>query len=119
LETGQREPVISYNKVDKVIILPSVLQRQFETDTLSKDFHYGNYFDTALRRLVVDPRDFSDIDINDYFLWEGNRYQVAQVHDLENNAALLVIGRFVEGSIRYSINDFHVESTLQLTQDIS
>ena len=116
VETGVRTPVISYHKVDKVIILPSILQRRFESDTLTKDFHYGSYYDTALRRLIVDPRDFSDIKNNDYFIWEGKRYEVSQVHDLENDAALLIIGRFVEGSIKYEITDFHVETNLQFTQ---
>lgn len=120
-ETGVRTPIIDYKKVNKVIILPSELQRKFESDTQTRDFHYGGYFDTAIRKLIVDPRDLGDFEIKtgDYYIWEGERFEVSKVFDLENQSALLILGRNVEGSVRYMIEDVSIESTLQLTQTIA
>ena len=118
LETGKRTPTITNVRVDKTIILPSDLQRIFETDSVSKDFNYGAYYDTAIRKLIVDPRDLGDFNIkpDDYFIVEGERFQVGRVFNLYNGTVIMVIGRHVEGSKRYMITDAIVESTLQITQ---
>ena len=117
LQTGVSTPTIEYKKVNKVVILPSDLQRRFETNS---DFNYGAYYDTALRKLIVDPRDLGDfnIDVDDYFIVDGERFQVGRAFKLFNNTAILVIGRHVEGSKRYAITDASVESTLVVKQTI-
>lgn len=121
LETGERTPVITYQKVNKVIILPAELQRQFESNVQTKPFKYGGYYDTAIRKLIVDPRDLGDFEIEDgdYYIWEGKRYEVSKTFDLENQSAILVLGRNVEGSIRYMIQDVSIESTIQFTQVVA
>ncbi|KKN11706.1 hypothetical protein LCGC14_1023780 [marine sediment metagenome] len=120
LETGARTPTIIYQKVNKAIILPSDLQRKFESDSTDKGFNYGAYYDTALRKLIVDPRDLGDfnIDTDDYFIVEGERFQVVRAFKLYNSTAILVLGRHVEGSKRYMITDAHIESTLIVEQTI-
>lgn len=120
LETGERTPTIEYQEVKKTIILPSDLQRRFETDAVSKDFSYGAYYDTALRKLIVDPRDLDDfnIEVDDYFIIDGDRFQVGRVFDIQKGTAILVIGRHTEGSKRYAITDVTIESTMQPTQEV-
>jgi hypothetical protein len=119
LETGERTPTIEYKKVNKTIILPSELQRKFETDSVSKSFNYGAYYDTALRKVIIDTRDLADfnIDVDDYFIVDGERFTVGRVFNLYNGTAFLVIGRQVEGGIRYAITDITIESTLELDQE--
>lgn len=118
LETGTRSPVREYKKVEQVIILPSNLQREFEVAV--KNFTYGGFYDTAIRKIIVDIPDLEgfEIEIDDYFIWDSKRWQVAQIFDLEYETSVLVIGRMVKGTKRYAIEDANVESTLQLTHNI-
>ncbi len=120
LETGVRTPTITYQEVKKTIILPSDLQRRFESDAVGKGFNYGAYYDTELRKLIVDPLDLSDftIEVDDYFIVDGERFQVGRVFNLYNGTAILVIGRHSEGSKRYAITDVTIESTMQPTQTV-
>ena len=120
LETGARTPTTVYQEVKKTIILPSDLQRRFESDAVGAGFSYGAYYDTELRKLIVDPQDLSDfeISVDDYFIVDGERFQVGRVFNLYNGTAILVIGRHSEGSKRYAIADVTIESTLEPDQTV-
>lgn len=121
LETGVRTPVIEYHRVNKAVVLPEDLLRRFETDSVNKSFNYGAYYDSALQKLLIDPRGLADfnIDVDDYFIVDGQRFQVGRVFNLYNGTAILVIGRYVEGSKRYAITDVTIESTMQPTQTVA
>jgi len=120
VETGQRSIEIEHLKIKRAIILPAELQRKFERDSLNKDFSYGALYDTAIRKIIIDVRDLGDfkIEIDDYFIWDGKRWQVNEIVDLEYNTAYLIIGRLVEGAPRYMIESVDLESNLQLGQEV-
>lgn len=125
LETGKRTPDIEYKKIKRAIILPATAMSKFEYDlayiAAAKNFTYGGLYGTATRKIIIDARDLDGFEIKtkDYFIWDEKRWEVAQVTDLEYQTAFLIVGKMVEGSPRYMIEDFNVESTFQFTQEVS
>lgn len=119
-ETGARIPVIVTQKINKVIILPATLQRQFESDSLPTGFKYGALFDTSLRKIIIDANDLGtfNIEINDYIIWNEKRWQVAQFQELEYQTAFVIFVRMVEGTIRHMVEEISLETNLQITQEV-
>ena len=119
-ETGKRISVIKSIKIKKAIVLPAEIQRRFERDSTSTDFSYGAFYDTAIRKIIIDVKDLDDfkIELNDYFIWDEKRWEVSEIVDLEYQTAYLIIGKLVEGAPRYMIEEVALESDLQLNQEI-
>lgn len=124
MQTGKRTPTIVTQKVDKAIILPATAQLKFEYDraytAANSAFTYGALFDTALRQVIIDAQDVIDFEIetDDYFIWDNERWQVSKVMDMEFGTGYTIIARMVEGSPRHMVEEIALESQLQLTSEV-
>ena len=56
-QTGRKTPVIVTQKIDKAIILPAHLQRQFESEGQPTNFKYGALYDASMRQVIIDAND--------------------------------------------------------------
>lgn len=124
LETGKRSPTISYIKIRKAIVLPATLQQKFEYDlafiAANRNFTYGGFYNTSLKRIIVDARDLGSFvfEIGNYFIYEEKRWEIAQIKEFDFQTAFDIIGREVKGTPRYMVEDFRIETTLQFTQTV-
>lgn len=120
MQTGKRTPTIVTQKVNKAIILPATAQLKFEYGGISPNFKYGALFDTSLRQVIIDAQDVVNFEIetDDYFIWDGERWQVAKVTNMEYGTGYTIIARMVEGSPRHMVECVNLESQIQLTSTV-
>ncbi len=120
-ETGEREPTIITQKINRAIMLPGHMQRKFESDSLPTGFRYGAFFDTSTKKIIIDAADLGtfNIEISDYIIWNAKRWEVAQFQELEYQTAYVIFVRMVEGTIRHMVEEINLETNLQLTQEVS
>ena len=118
-QTGQKIVTIQTQKIDKAIILPAHLQRQFENQPTN--FKYGGLYDAAMRQVIIDAIDLGDfnVEIDDYIIYDGRRWQVSHFYELELYSAFVLYVKAVEGSVRYMVEEVALETNLQLTQEVS
>lgn len=123
LETGERTPSIEIKKVNKVIVMPDALQRKFEYDlafiAAAKNFTYGGFYDTSLRRLIIDRQDLGDfeLELGMYFIWSEERWEIAKIVEFELQTGFIVFARMVEGATRYQVSEINLESSLIFSQE--
>jgi len=121
-DTGKKIPTTIAFQINKVIILPDSLTKKFDYDlsfiAANRNFTYGGFYDTATRHLIIDKRDLHDYEIrtDDYFIYQGERWQVALVDDFE--IALVLTVRLIKGSPLQAIYPTHLDSILTLTQTV-
>jgi len=118
LETGARTPTIEIKKVNRVIVMPDALQRKFDYDlayiAAAKNFTYGGFYDTSLRRIIVDRQDLGnfELELGMYFIWSEKRWEIAKIVEFELQTGFIVFARAVEGVIRYKVSEMNLESSL-------
>jgi len=120
MQTGKRTPTIVTQRVNKAIILPATAQLKFEHGGIDSNFKYGGLFDTALRQVIIDAQDVVNFEIetDDYFIWDGERWQISKVTDMEFETGYTLVARMVEGSPRHMVECVSLESQLQLTSEV-
>lgn len=124
-ETGKRTAIIEHLKIKKAIVLPSDFTRKFDYDlafiAANRNFTYGGFYDTSTRKIIIDATDLGDwdIEIEDYFIFDEKRWQIARVHEFELQTGFMIMGREVKGAPRYLVEEISLEDTLQLTQEIT
>lgn len=104
VETGVK--VVSRVKytVDRAIVLPSSLIRKDAYDlayfAANKNFTYGATFDVDTRMIVLDaddlPIDF-EIKLDDFIVFNGERYQIKKSDQLDNNLGFAIIMQLLKG----------------------
>ena len=118
LETGARTPTIEIKKVNRVIVMPDALQRKFEYDlafiAAAKNFTYGGFYDTSLRRIIVDRQDLEgfELELGMYFIWSEKRWEIAKIVEFELQTGFIIFARMVEGATRYQVSEMNLESSL-------
>ena len=119
MQTGKRTPTIVTCKIDKAIILPATAQLQFENRDAG--FKYGGLYDTSLRKVVIDAQDVVNFEIeeDDYFIWDTERWQVAKVTSLEYETGYTILARMVDGSPRHMVEEVALESQIQITSTVA
>jgi len=119
-QTGQKVVTIQTQKINKAIILPAHMQRQFESESQSTDFKYGALYDASMRQVVIDAIDLGDfnIEISDYVVYDRRRWEVSRFYKLELHSAYILYIKAVEGTCRYLVEEVALESNLLLTQEV-
>lgn len=124
-ETGRQTAERRTLTVRRAIVLPSLMQRKFAYDLTfiaqNKNFTYGGFYDTSRRRLIIDRRDVPsdfDVEIDDYFIFEDRRWQVAEVEEFEFKTGLIIIGQEAKMAPLGKTFDVSVQSTLNLSQSV-
>jgi len=120
-QTGQKVVNIQTQKINKAIILPAHLQRQFESDSQPADFKYGALYDASMRQVIIDAIDLGDfnIEIDDYVIYDAKRWQVSHYYKLELHSAYVLYIKTVEGAVRHLVEEVSLETNLLLTQKVS
>ena len=119
-QTGKREVTIQVQKVRLAIVLPSLLIAKFET-AANRNFTYGGAYGTSTRRIIIDARDLGDfeIELDDYFIYEGKRWQIGKIDTFEFDTGFVIYGREVKGTPRYFVQEQTIEDNLILTEEIT
>ena len=102
-KTGVKTSTQEVYAVRRAIVLPIKIQRD-EVKTLSivsanKSFAYGGTYDAGVRLFVIDARDVPsdfDLDLNDWIVYNGQRYSIKTIDKLELQAGWLIVGRAIE-----------------------
>ncbi len=101
--TGIKTSTQRVYPVKRAIVLPIKLQRD-EVKTLSivsanKSFVYGGTYDAGVRLFVIDARDVPadlDLKLDDWLVYNGERYSLKSIDKLELQAGWLIVGRAIE-----------------------
>lgn len=123
LETGERTPSIEIKKINRAIVMPDALQRKFEYDlafiAAAKNFTYGGFYDTSLRRIIVDHQDLEgfELEVGMYFIWSEKRWEIAKIVEFELQTGFIIFARMVEGVTRYQVSEMNLESSLVFEQE--
>ena len=85
--TGRTTRVRHKFKIKKAIFFPSQLFRDFNYAALfGKDMQFGGILDVSQRRVLINkkylPKGFN-IDVNDYVIFNGKRYEIQKIDELE------------------------------------
>ncbi len=118
LEDGTSTQTFEIKRVRRAIILPDSKRDTFEYDlayiAAAKNFTLGAYYNTSLRKIIVDRQDLGDyvIELRDYIIWNEKRWEVAKIDSYELETGFIVQVRLVEGTIRYQITEMDLESSL-------
>ena len=124
-EDGTTTHIVQTQKIRRAIILPDAQQRKFEYDlafiAAAKNFTYGGFYDTSLRRIIIDRQDVGDfkIELGDYFIWDEGRWEIAKVGEYELQTGYLLHARLVEGVTRYQVTEVSLESNLTFSHEVS
>jgi hypothetical protein len=123
-QTGKRDVTIQTQRVRLGIVLPASLMAKFEYDLAytasNRNFTYGGGYGTSTRRIIIDARDLNnfEIELDDYFIYEGKRWQVSKIVTFEFDTGFIVHGREVKGTPRNFVQEQAVEDNLQLTESV-
>lgn len=123
--TGVKDVCVDTWKVNKAIILPKTIQREFAYDlayiAVLKEFTYGAQFDTGIRRIIVDNRDmpagWKPLK-DDYIIYDGIRYEIRQIQEFEFKAGFIYELKALEGNDPNYAIPVCWRSTLHLTDGV-
>jgi len=122
--TGQKTVTKRGLRVERIIVLPSVIHREFSYDlayiAAAKNFTYGGFFDTSERRFIVDTRDLPtdfEIKVGYWFVYDGKRYDVKQVERFEENRAFFITGKQSEANDLENVIEVSIVHEISLTNE--
>jgi hypothetical protein len=123
-ETGEKTVTHDAFTVNRAIPLPSVIQREFSYDlayiAAGKNFTYGGFFDTSVRRFIIDTKDLPvdfEISVGQYFVFDGQRYDVKQVERFEDARAFFVTGKQSLAVETANVQDISLTTETSLTSE--
>lgn len=100
LETGKMTVTKDSVFVNRAIALPDRLDRDFEYDLTfiasNKNFTYGGFYDKRRRRFIIDRKDLPNnfkIEIGNYLVFDGKRYEAEIVQEFEKQAGYLIVAK--------------------------
>lgn len=121
--TGEKTVVNGSLRVQRMIVLPSVIHREFSYDlayiAAAKNFTYGGFFDTQERRFIVDTKDLPadfEIKVGYFFVYGGKRYDVKQVEEFEEHTAYFITAKQSE-SVEVPPLELSLTETMSLTDE--
>lgn len=122
-ETGEKTIVLGVIHINRAIVLRAREFRSFVYDlafiSANKDFTTGGFFDPEDRRMFLDARDLGGYqpNIDDYFIFQNERYNITDIQHFENDVAYGFLLRKIRGSEVVRI--VKTLNVLNLTQEAS
>lgn len=123
-ETGVKTVVKDSLRVQRMIVLPSQVHREFSYDlayiAAAKNFTYGAFFDTDTRRFIVDAHDLpTDFEIKPgyWFVYDTKRYDVKEAERFEENRGWLVLAKQSQNVDAGNVIELHLFSEVSLTSE--
>jgi uncharacterized Fe-S cluster protein YjdI len=106
-ETGERNLSNTISiEIRNVIVLPELADRQFverlSSIVANREFSYGTYFDSSVRRFIVDGRDLKEKDYepkdNHFLVWNYRRYEITKIDRVNDEQGCVITGKEVKGN---------------------
>lgn len=118
-QTGLNNYNIEKIEIEKAVIFPTTMHRNFffsiSVIQANSQFVQGGDIQINDRQLIIDgkdlPRDYV-INVDDYFVWEGKRYDIMKTEALEYKTGWTILGRRVQGSRGGQIHERTLQSNL-------
>jgi hypothetical protein len=101
--TGEKTTILGVIHVSKAIVLRAREFRSFVYDlafiSANKDFTTGGFFDPTDRRVIFAASDLGGYEptISDFLIIDNERYDVKEVHELEQDYGYGVLARKLKG----------------------
>ena len=123
-ETGLKTVEKDSIRLQRVIVLPSQVHREFSYDlayiAAAKNFTYGGFFDTTERRFIVDTRDLPpdfEIKVGYYLVYDRVRYDVKTVEKFEDARAFFLTAKQATSVDNSNQIELHLFSEISLTSE--
>lgn len=96
VETGETLREYSKTTILRAIVLPASLDRDFVYDltyiAANNNFVTGAFFDITKRKILLDGNDIAlDPNLNDHVEFDGQRYEIAQIHPTAQRRAFILV----------------------------
>jgi len=125
LDTGIKTTIKEVHPVRRAIVLPAKIVREvlqsISQISANKAMVYGGSFDTSSRVFIIDKRDVRSvpdedgIQLDDWIVYKGHRYELKQVEEFDLGGAWMITGKRVYGSVHEQIFPLVADSWLALT----
>jgi len=125
IDTGTITETFTVTNIRKALVEPTREMRSFVYDlayiSANKDFTMGGFFDPSDRIVVVDrkrdiPRDWGDLNLNQFFMIKNKRYDIKSLQEYENNSAIVCVCRETQGQVLTHMTT--VISVMSLSQTV-
>jgi len=110
VESGDKTTTYTKIRIQKAIVLRAREFRSFVYDlayiSANKDFTTGGFFDPEDRRVLIDSVDLPfKPTIDDYYIFQNEKYEVAEIFSFEDDYAYAFLARKLGGSKIVRIED--------------
>lgn len=118
LETGIKSQQRDSLMISRVIVLPSLIHREFFYDlawiTGNKDFTYGGQTLTDERKFIVDRNDLGEwvLAVDDSLIYDGKRFDIREVNEFESRLGYLVTAKESESVDRNNVIEISIYDEL-------
>ena len=116
-QTGKTEFTTTKLRIERALIMPSNVQRNFffsiSVIQAASQFIQGGDVQLNDRQIIIDGRDLPRdqngltwiINIDDYFIWEHQRYDIKVAETLEYQTGWVISGRKIQGARNNEIHE--------------
>jgi hypothetical protein len=117
VRTGQKQQTVTVARIDRAPVLPGHTARKairgISLISANKEMVTGGTYDSQKRDFIIDRRDaptLSGLTADDWIIYAGRKFQVAEVEALEFDAAWIVtakelVGEVPKQAIRVGVSD--------------
>lgn len=121
--TGRRTVSKTVHPVERGIVLPAKLdrndKRSISVISANKALVQGGFYDTTVRKFIVDRSDVPEIAVltqDDWIVYKGRKHQIAYVQEFEDEAGWLILARAVLGEVPEQILLVNADNLLIVEQ---
>ena len=120
-KTGVKTVTRTVVPIKRSIVLPVKIWRSIGPNT-TPEFNYGGTYDLGTRIFVIDARDLPTdyvIEKDDWLVYNGQRYGLKNITELEQHTGWELLGQVVVGCQLEQLFVTLIEQQLTLTQVVS
>ncbi len=122
VRTGQKQQTVTVTRIDRAIVLPGHTARKairgISLISANKMMVTGGTYDSQTRDFIIDRRDalnLSTLTADDWIVYQGRKYQVAEVDAFEFDAAWIVTAKELVGEVPKQTFRVGISDSLNLT----
>ncbi len=122
-QTGIYDVTLNKLNVKRAIIFPTNIHRNFffsiSVIQANSQFIQGGDIKLNDRQIIIDGRDLPHnyvININDYFIWENQRYDIVNAEQLEYKTGWTILGRKIDGAKNGQIHERNLSDIVNTFQ---
>lgn len=122
VRTGRKQQTVTVTRIERAIVLPGHTARKairgISLISANKMMVTGGTYDSQKRDFIIDRRDapnLSALTADDWIVYQGRKYQVAEVDAFEFDAAWVVTAKELVGEVPQQTFRVGVGDSLNLT----